>query len=117
MWEVGIYLLVQHHDGESLCDTLEFQKGFLGSQQYRKDDEEQIRHKSNINNDTTEPATPLSAPGLDSELSDSGENLIFNDNSNDDAEFEMTLNNLFHYLTAEDFLDENEESDKALTDI
>ena len=31
LWEVGTYLLVQHHDGESLCDTLEFQKGFLDS--------------------------------------------------------------------------------------
>ena len=117
MWEVETYLLVQHHDGESLCDTLEFQKGFLDSQQYRKDDEEQIRLKSNINNDTTEPSAPLLASGLDPKLSDSGENLIFNDDSNDDAEFETTLNNLFHHSTTKDFLDENEESNNALTDI
>ena len=42
LWEVGTYLVIQHHDipQEGLCDSLQFQKRFLDSQHTRKDEEE-----------------------------------------------------------------------------
>jgi hypothetical protein len=115
LWEVGTYLLAPHHDGESLCQSLKFQKGFLDSQQYRKDEEEQIRLQSNTNNDIS--AEPSAAPGPDPEISDSDDNQISNDDPDDDADFETILNTLFDESTTEDFLEESEESDNALTDI
>ena len=64
LWEVGTYLLIQHHDEEGLCDTLQFQKKILDSQQFRKDDEEQkqLKNKRNSTNTSMEPG-PDSASG------------------------------------------------------
>ena len=46
LWEVGTYMLIKHHNDESLCETLQFQKQFLDSQQIRADNEEQKQLQS-----------------------------------------------------------------------
>ena len=44
LWEVGTYLLVGHHTGESsICDTLMGQEGILETLEYKKDVAEQDR--------------------------------------------------------------------------
>ncbi|KAF8804321.1 hypothetical protein BYT27DRAFT_7259306 [Phlegmacium glaucopus] len=37
LWEVGVYILIQHHTGERICDTLKFQQHALEDMQYYKD--------------------------------------------------------------------------------
>ena len=46
LWEVGTYLLVQHHSGDPLCNTLIAQEHFLECVEQRNDDAEQETLKS-----------------------------------------------------------------------
>jgi CxC2 like cysteine cluster associated with KDZ transposases len=43
LWEVGVYILVQHHNGIPVCNQLAFQKEVLEGIQQVKDEEEEIK--------------------------------------------------------------------------
>jgi hypothetical protein len=45
LWEVGVYLLVPHHTGLRLCQTLTFQNNAIGKFQQRRDELEQEKIK------------------------------------------------------------------------
>jgi CxC2 like cysteine cluster associated with KDZ transposases len=115
LWEVGTFLLVQNHDEDSLCDALKFQKSFLDSQQCRKDDEEQIRLQNNINENTSAEAG--AKPGPADNISDFDENITSMNDSDTDAAFETTLNDLLGHSTTDGFQYEGDESDNAIADI
>ena len=42
LWEVGAYILVPHHEGDPLCESLQSQKDHLEHFECRKDDLEQV---------------------------------------------------------------------------
>jgi hypothetical protein len=128
LWEVGTYLLVQHHDKEGLCSSLEYQKSFLERQQLRIDEEEQniLRHKRN-NTGTTAPGTaldqepvsitgPAAGPEIDTTLYDDI-NMSWNSEANADSIFEAKLDNLLYHSTSDKTWDDNFESDDGATDI
>jgi CxC2 like cysteine cluster associated with KDZ transposases len=45
LWEVGNYILVKHHKGRVICDSLKCQIDWLESLELRRDDEEQYKLK------------------------------------------------------------------------
>jgi CxC2 like cysteine cluster associated with KDZ transposases len=139
LWEVGTYLLVQHHDRDGLCDSLQFQKGFLDDQQNRNDDDEQTqlqskrmeterragsgpgpRSKSTFYSDVD--AGFPSNWGTDAQTEDhhvaDDVDMIYNDDIQSDAAFEDGLNNSFLYNTSvDDLIDDDFDPDAAETDI
>jgi hypothetical protein len=66
LWEVGTYILVQHHKQEDLCNSLQYQKKFLESQQLREDDEEQKQLQAAAP-DAAPDAAPNTAPNTASD--------------------------------------------------
>jgi len=120
LWEVGTYLLVQHHNEEGLCDTLQFQKTFLESQQIREDDEEQkrIRYKrNNIERHKAPGEAPVSASAPESAHHDA--NMTCNDDANADVAFEAGLDDWLNNPAAYDIdiVEDDFDSDVAITDI
>jgi hypothetical protein len=106
LWEVGTYILVQHHNSEDegLCATLKFQKNFLDRQQSREDEEEQIRLQSKRNHfdSQTGPAPEMEMgrdrdpePEIDPNKEDDI-NMSWIDEAHADATFEANLNNWLH---------------------
>jgi hypothetical protein len=116
LWEVGTYILVQHHNKEGLCNTLQFQKRFLESQQLQEDEKEQHRLRNKRNDfGTTEPVPDTeTGPGTEPEPEPEP---THNDDANADAIFEAGLNNLLKNPFTFNIVDENIESDDATTDI
>ena len=96
LWEVGTYLLVKHHNDESLCETLQFQKQFLDSQQIRADNEEQKQLQSQKKEKRCNTAlAPTDIPDLDVEMDPIGNKDLettFNDDISTDVAFEKELN-------------------------
>ena len=43
LWEVGTHILVRHHVGSALCDSLKAQESFLEGAEIQKDKAEQVR--------------------------------------------------------------------------
>lgn len=93
LWEVGIHLLVRHHNGHPLCDTLTAQQNFLESLEKRKDDAEQ--EILNSRRPAPEPAFNVS-PAQDIEMEndmDISRDKDFNDDDGDEQFFRY-LDNL-----------------------
>jgi hypothetical protein len=112
LWEVGSYLLVQHHQDDGLCETLQFQKKFLDSQQLKEDIGEQKRLQ--IQRNTT--SFPSGMPSAtDIEMADG--DIEMNDDAIDDIAFENELNGWLDGSKTDDIFDENFESGNAETDI
>jgi hypothetical protein len=62
LWEVGTYLLVRHHSGLPLCNTLQAQKDFLETLELRNDSAEQARlNNGHIPHGRNNMKTPASA--------------------------------------------------------
>lgn len=123
LWEVGTYILVPHLDseGEPLCETLNFQKNFLDSQQVRVDDEEQesLRNKRNMNpasgpipNITEPESEPFRCSGTDPDTE-----MSWNDEAQADAAFEAGLNSWLNDSPSENVMDLNVDSEDAIADI
>jgi hypothetical protein len=65
LWEVGIHLLVWHHIGTPLCDTLIAQQQFLENLEKKKDDTEQ----ESLNSRTPAPESAYThSPAQDVEM-------------------------------------------------
>lgn len=114
LWEVGSYILVQHHDEGHLCDTLVFQTNFLDSQQIREDDDEQQNLRKEK---TTGPeSAPTQGPDI---LHNLDEDIIMdcNDDASADAKFEAHLDSWLNNSSSENILEEDFDSDDAGTDI
>lgn len=134
LWEVGTYLLVLHHNEEGLCETLQFQKSFLDSQQLRMDNEEQMHlHKKKAGTDSGPASTVTPDLEADKEFPASWTNqavdaemapiqdvdveMTWNDDVHADVTFEASLNNWLNNSTTNDSLEENFDTDDAETDI
>jgi hypothetical protein len=105
--EVGIHLLVQHHNGLPLCETLKAQQIFLESLEKRKDDAEQESLNSRI--PAPQPAFNI-PPGQDIEMEDDvdiSRDGNFNDDENDEQFFKY-LHDLREH-TGERSMDEEEQ--------
>ena len=130
LWEVGTYFLVEHHDKDRLCETLQFQKDFLDSQQLKKDDEEQthLRNKK-LHTESAPGPGPGPVRTVLEFAGDPGSNADFDKTPNFDVEmtweddvqsdiaFEAGLNNYLKNLPTDDFTEENFDSNDAETDI
>jgi CxC2 like cysteine cluster associated with KDZ transposases len=118
LWEVGTYLLVQHHDSKDLCDTLQFQKHFLDAQQDRRDVDEQTRIREK---------EPGPGPGVHSGPESSSSTFVqteiedidmtYDDEILADTAFEEGLNSLSDNSMVDDFVEDNFDPDAAETDI
>ena len=120
LWEVGTYLLVPHHDGERLCDTLRFQQNFLDSQQRKIDEEEQtkLRKKMESGRSSTSHSELGLGPYSASADPDPGpEDIDMEENPQDDLTFEATLNSLLQVSTIEDFMVDDLDPQAAEKDI
>lgn len=121
LWEVGTYLLVQHHEDQDLCETLLKQRNYLESQQDREDDEEQkrLRNKRNEIDSTVDPVQESGpGPGPGPDLGPNIETTL-DDDACDDAAFESGLNSWLNNFPpdSENILEENLEFDDAVRDI
>lgn len=126
LWEVGSYLLIQHHGMEALCDTLQFQKTFLDSQQTRKDEEEQwlLRKESSAPEPGLGPGSGPSddfdmenQPGTFDDDSDLQHLDSWKDDTLADAAFESSLNNWLFNSNQDNLMDIDKGLEIAATDI
>ena len=85
-------MLVKHHNDESLCKTLQFQKQFLDSQQIGADNEEQKQLQSQKKGKGCNTAlAPTDIPDPDVEMDPIGNKDLettFNDDLSADVAFE-----------------------------
>lgn len=127
LWEVGTFLLVRHHDGEGLCDHLQFQRSFLDTQQNRKDEEEQRQLQKKIY-DTEQVKQAKTGPGPEiySGPGSTGPSLVpeeddvtmtSGDDNESDTAFEAGLDGLLNNSTLADFANDNFDTDAAEADI
>jgi hypothetical protein len=120
LWEVGTYLLVQHHQDEVLCETLQFQKHFLDSQQIKEDNEEQKRlQNEKIASDSfaTVPPVPSFSAGPDVEMGESRDDIEMGDDPIADPEFETKLDGWLDGSNTDGIFDDNLDFGHAETDI
>lgn len=123
LWEVGTYLLVQHHNKEGLCSSLQFQKSYLERQQLRVDEEEQnkLRSKRNNTGTTAPPPGPvLQGPeaGVGNETTlDDDIHMSWNSEAEADSIFEANMNNLLNHSITDHIWDDNLDSNDGVTDI
>lgn len=74
LFEVGIHLLVRHHAGEHLCETLTAQQRFLEILEMKKDDAEQEKINSKIPAPSPGPSPAyMSSPATDVEMESENE--------------------------------------------
>jgi hypothetical protein len=118
LWEVGTYVLIPHHEGDPLCDSLQSQKYLLEHFECHKDDLEQV-------NLLEKRPAPRSAPHVRQQARDAErEPMDIDDSMVDpeeeavaDEEFERFLNDLHtrredpDACDAEDAFDDAEEDD------
>ena len=114
LWEVGTYLLMQHHDGDGLCDTLRFQETFLDSQQRKKDEDEQTQLQNLTSQSEPGPGPP--SPNWGTTAAEP-EDVDMNDDSLGDAAFEASLNNLLQDSTLDDINEDDFDTNAAENDI
>lgn len=100
LWEVGAYILVPHHEGDPLCDSLQFQKDHLEEFERQKDDREQAnlmaKHPAPAPDAAPEPAhRGRQAPQPEGDLMDVDDSMDNPANEAlEDQQFERLLNNL-----------------------
>ena len=120
LWEVGTYMLVQHHQDEGLCETLQFQKQFLDSQQVNEDNKEQKRLHIERKMSGPGPMDP-SGPQLPSEpeveMRQDDDDIEMADDPTADIAFEKELNSWLDGSIANGIVDDNIDSDVAEMDI
>ena len=110
LWQVGSYLLVQHHQDEGLCEMLQLQKQFLDSQQLKEDNEEQkqlLNQRISSGLSTTSallsplvllfplvslfPLVPSFPLGPDDAMEQSGDDIVMDNDAIGDLAFENKL--------------------------
>ena len=111
LWEVGAYLLVRHHLGTQICDTLQRQVEFLESLEMRRDREEQ-KHLNATGHAAphTAPLAPMYTNNDDTAAPEftSAPNNVQTDKS--DEEFLKHLDNLYeNEPSSDDTLEGSEE--------
>ena len=80
-------MLVPHHDGERLCDTLRFQQNFLDSQQRKIDEEEQTKLRKKMESGRSSTSHSELGPGPYSASADpdpGSEDIDMEENPQDD---------------------------------
>jgi hypothetical protein len=65
LWQVGMFLLVPHHEGQPICETLRLQITFLEQAEIRKDQAEQQLLASLRKSQATRPTPPGPGPDVD----------------------------------------------------
>jgi hypothetical protein len=88
LWEVGAYVLVPHHQGVALCDSLTIQKDFLERFECQKDIEEQERLTRSA---TAHKAAPNTAR-YTADAPTAPHGATFSDTPPDDMDWESTAN-------------------------
>ena len=99
LWEVGTYLLVRHHVGTPLCETLKRQISFLESIEVRRDlaEQDSLRRAGFTSATSAAPIPPNTAPTIPNDVtfnqyvSPTTEN---SENGISEEEFEKYLQNL-----------------------
>src|ERR1700678_3520849 len=113
-------MLIQHHQDEGLCETLQFQKRFLDSQQINEDNKEQkhLQIKRNISGpgpiDSSGPQLPS---GPDVEMRQVDDDIEMADDPIADIAFEKELNSWLEGSNANGIIDDNIDSNVAEMDI
>lgn len=118
LWEVGIYVLVRHHAGTSLCDTLIAQERFLEFTEQRNDDSEQeslsARHNSAPISATSATTSSSAAPNPSCDSRNEDIEMLNGDNipqDGDDEEFLQYLQELHDKVGEQPSPDEVEVED------
>jgi len=62
LWEVGVYILIPHHSGESICPTLQWNQDTLERFQSQKDSEDQLQCERQANEFNSGPAVQTDTP-------------------------------------------------------
>ena len=136
LWQVGSYLLDQHHQDEGLCETLQFQKQFLDSQQIKEDNKEQkwlLNQRISSGLSTTSAPLSLLVPlfptgslflsvssfplGPNDAMEQSGDDIVMDNDAIGDLTFENKLDGWLDGSNTDDIWDENFKSGLAETDI
>ena len=120
LWEVGTYVLVPHHEGDPLCDSLQFQKDHLEQFERQKDALEQ----GNLLEKCPAPrSVPRSRPDADDQEPMDTDGSTDNPRADEaeDQQFEQFLNDLYRRQESTDgdvddcpFDDTEEDDDETL---
>jgi hypothetical protein len=96
LWEVGNYILVEHHTKSSICEALRFQTEFLETLQVRKDQAEQSQISDMVAASASRPASARSSEAAF--RTDMEEQIVADDGINRCGEEALMNDEFFHSL-------------------